>query len=207
MKKFNVKENLQVVVSEKFKKDIRFAVESTYNGRNEYGVTMYDKQFIATVVTFNPTNQEVECFSSRHYVDTTNTVAVDKAIQESINNISNSQEYSQNELIAVIKASEFEYHVDTGYPSKEEREVRNLKLENKYMSLYIDIVSRANESKNDIPIEELNLSLRSYNCLKRADYNTIGEIKNASLDDMMKVRNLGYTSLSEIEEVLNIKFA
>ena len=49
-------------------------------------------------------------------------------------------------------------------------------------------------------IDELELSVRSYNCLKRAGINTVEELINRSSDDMMKVRNLGRKSL---EEVLN----
>ena len=50
------------------------------------------------------------------------------------------------------------------------------------------------------------LSLRSYNCLLRAGYKTVQQVKEATLQEMLKVRNLGYTSLEEIQEVLNIKF-
>jgi DNA-directed RNA polymerase subunit alpha len=49
-------------------------------------------------------------------------------------------------------------------------------------------------------IEELDLSVRSYNCLKRAGINTVEDLASKTEDDMMKVRNLGRKSL---EEVLN----
>ena len=48
-------------------------------------------------------------------------------------------------------------------------------------------------------IEELDLSVRSYNCLKRAGINTVLELANKSEDDMMKVRNLGRKSLRRSE--------
>ena len=48
-------------------------------------------------------------------------------------------------------------------------------------------------------IEELDLSVRSYNCLKRAGINTVEELTNRSEDDMMKVRNLGKKSLEEVK--------
>lgn len=54
----------------------------------------------------------------------------------------------------------------------------------------------------EMPIEELDLSVRSYNCLKRATINTIGELTQKTADDMMKVRNLGKKSLEEVEEKL-----
>ena len=48
-------------------------------------------------------------------------------------------------------------------------------------------------------IEELDLSVRSYNCLKRAGINTVYELTQRSEDDMMKVRNLGKKSLEEVQ--------
>ena len=51
-------------------------------------------------------------------------------------------------------------------------------------------------------IEELDLSVRSYNCLKRAAINTVQELANKSMEDMMKVRNLGKKSLEEVERKL-----
>ena len=47
-------------------------------------------------------------------------------------------------------------------------------------------------------IEELDLSVRSYNCLKRAGINTVEELTNKTPEDMMKVRNLGRKSLEEV---------
>ena len=47
-------------------------------------------------------------------------------------------------------------------------------------------------------IEELDLSVRSFNCLKRAGINTVGDLVNKSEDEMMKVRNLGRKSLEEV---------
>ena len=54
----------------------------------------------------------------------------------------------------------------------------------------------------EMPIEELDLSVRPYNCLKRAGINTIGELVQKTPEDMMKVRNLGKKSLEEVEEKL-----
>lgn len=47
-------------------------------------------------------------------------------------------------------------------------------------------------------IDELELSVRSYNCLKRAQINTVGDLTQKSEDDMMKIRNLGKKSLDEV---------
>src|SRR5699024_535207 len=51
-------------------------------------------------------------------------------------------------------------------------------------------------------IEELDLSVRSYNCLKRAGINTVQELANKTEDDMMRVRNLGRKSLDEVKNKL-----
>lgn len=50
----------------------------------------------------------------------------------------------------------------------------------------------------NMPIEELDLTVRSYNCLKRAGINTVEELCNRTSEDMMKVRNLGRKSLEEV---------
>lgn len=54
----------------------------------------------------------------------------------------------------------------------------------------------------DMTIEELDLSVRSYNCLKRAGINTVEELTLKTVEDMMKVRNLGKKSLEEVEQKL-----
>lgn len=51
----------------------------------------------------------------------------------------------------------------------------------------------------DKTIEELDLSVRSYNCLKRADIQTVKDLTERTEADMMKVRNLGTKSLDEIK--------
>ena len=51
-------------------------------------------------------------------------------------------------------------------------------------------------------IDELDLSVRSYNCLKRAGINTVEELIQRSEADMMKVRNLGRKSLDEVVQKL-----
>ena len=50
----------------------------------------------------------------------------------------------------------------------------------------------------EMTIEELDLSVRAFNCLKRAGVNTVGDLINKSPDEMMKVRNLGKKSLEEV---------
>ena len=54
----------------------------------------------------------------------------------------------------------------------------------------------------EMTVEELDLSVRSFNCLKRANINTVEELTNKSEQDMMKVRNLGKKSLDEVRNKL-----
>jgi len=63
------------------------------------------------------------------------------------------------------------------------------------------MVEKEEEQKDrllEMTIEELDLSVRSYNCLKRAGINTLGELVQRDEEDMMKVRNLGKKSLEEV---------
>lgn len=67
------------------------------------------------------------------------------------------------------------------------------------------MVEKEEESKDkvlEMTIEELDLSVRSYNCLKRAGINTVQELVMKSEEDMMKVRNLGKKSLEEVQQKL-----
>jgi len=70
----------------------------------------------------------------------------------------------------------------------------------------VEVMSdREDDERNrllDMNIEELELSVRSFNCLKRAGINTVGELIQRSPDDMMKIRNLGKKSLEEVEAKL-----
>lgn len=68
------------------------------------------------------------------------------------------------------------------------------------------MVEKEEEQKDkllEMTIEELDLSVRSYNCLKRAGINTVEELISKSEEDMMKVRNLGKKSLEEVINKLN----
>lgn len=85
------------------------------------------------------------------------------------------------------------------------------KVLSEHLNLFIDLSENAKtvdvmvEKEEDpidrvleMNIDELELSVRSYNCLKRAGINTVEELINRSSDDMMKVRNLGRKSLEEV---------
>lgn len=85
------------------------------------------------------------------------------------------------------------------------------KVLSEHLSLFIDLSENAKtaevmvEKEDDekekvleMSIDELELSVRSYNCLKRAGINTVEELANKTSEDMMKVRNLGRKSLEEV---------
>ena len=89
------------------------------------------------------------------------------------------------------------------------------KVLSEHLGLFIDLSENArkvevmSEKKSDekekvleMNIDELELSVRSYNCLKRAGINTVEELINKSPEDMMKVRNLGKKSLEEVLDKL-----
>ena len=70
--------------------------------------------------------------------------------------------------------------------------------------------SETNTTRLEKPIEELDLSVRSFNCLKRAGINTLAELTKKTEEEMMRVRNLGRKSLKEVKEKLedlNLGFA
>ena len=59
------------------------------------------------------------------------------------------------------------------------------------------------DAVRDLPIDELELSVRAFNCLKRAEINTIGELTDKTEDELTPVRNLGKKSVDEIKEKLS----
>ncbi|MDD3478231.1 MAG: DNA-directed RNA polymerase subunit alpha [Candidatus Izemoplasmatales bacterium] len=87
-----------------------------------------------------------------------------------------------------------------------------VELSNRAMSEDFMIERKSEETVRNLekPIEDLDLSVRSYNCLKRAGIHTLGELIEKTEEDMMKVRNLGKKSLKEVKqklEELNLSLA
>lgn len=70
------------------------------------------------------------------------------------------------------------------------------------MEIMIEKEEDQKEKALEMTIEELELSVRSFNCLKRASINTVEELTERTEDDMMKVRNLGKKSLDEVKNKL-----
>ena len=88
-------------------------------------------------------------------------------------------------------------------------------LLNEHLKLFVDLSEEASiaevlvekddkgkEKILEMTIEELDLSVRSFNCLKRAGINTVDDLINKSEEEMMKVRNLGKKSFDEVKEKL-----
>lgn len=69
-------------------------------------------------------------------------------------------------------------------------------------STVVEKVETPKDKLLDMTIEELDLSVRSFNCLKRANINTVEDLINKTQDEMIKVRNLGRKSLEEVEHKL-----
>lgn len=89
------------------------------------------------------------------------------------------------------------------------------KIMMEHLNIFVDLTDEAQhaeimvekeedqkEKVLEMTIEELDLSVRSYNCLKRAGINTVQELANKTEEDMMKVRNLGRKSLEEVKAKL-----
>lgn len=89
------------------------------------------------------------------------------------------------------------------------------KILSDHLNLFINLTDRAKNTEIlvekgepardkilEMTIEELDLSVRSYNCLKRAGINTVEDLINKTEDEMMKVRNLGRKSLEEVVQKL-----
>jgi len=89
------------------------------------------------------------------------------------------------------------------------------KILNEHLNIFVGLTDEAQnaeimvekeedqkEKVLEMTIEELDLSVRSYNCLKRAGINTVQELANKTEEDMMKVRNLGRKSLEEVKAKL-----
>ena len=85
------------------------------------------------------------------------------------------------------------------------------KILNEHLNLFVDLSEEAgnvevmvvkdtdsNKQTLEMTVEELDLSVRSFNCLKRANIHKVGDLIEKTEDDMMKVRNLGKKSLDEV---------
>ena len=79
----------------------------------------------------------------------------------------------------------------------------NLTDEARHAEIMVEKEETQKEKMLEMTIEELDLSVRSYNCLKRAGINTVQELTNKSEPEMIKVRNIGRKSLEEVKNKLH----
>ena len=106
--------------------------------------------------------------------------------------------------------------VTNGVISAQEAVSLAAKVLTEHLNLFVNLSDKGTNTevmveKNDqgkekaleMTIEELDLSVRSFNCLKRANINTVEDLTNKTEDEMMKVRNLGRKSLDEVIDKLN----
>ena len=102
-----------------------------------------------------------------------------------------------------------------GTMTPEEATSLGAKILTEHLNLFIGLTEHVNdveimvekeedkkEKVLEMTVEELDLSVRSYNCLKRAGLNTVEELTQRTEEDMMKVRNLGKKSLEEVQSKL-----
>ena len=90
------------------------------------------------------------------------------------------------------------------------------KILNEHLNLFVDLSDEARKAEImvereetikekvlEMTIEELDMSVRSFNCLKRAGIDTVEDLTNRTEEDMIKVRNLGKKSLEEVIQKLH----
>ena len=108
-------------------------------------------------------------------------------------------------------------HVETnGTISAKEAVSLGAKILNEHLNLFVDLSDEAKKAEImverpetqkekvlEMVIEELDMSVRSFNCLKRAGINTVEDLTNRTEEDMIKVRNLGKKSLEEVIQKLH----
>ena len=93
---------------------------------------------------------------------------------------------------------------------------QSAKILSKHLRLFVNLTEKVDEVEEvddpeeenrekilEMTIEELDLSVRSFNCLKRAGINTVGELTRKTSEEMMKIRNLGKKSMEEIQQKLD----
>ena len=112
-----------------------------------------------------------------------------KGFREHYNN-ANSLKFVYEEICGEIK-----YLLEYGYLSSETVYLKTI-MDRYKLSIEIE----KHESNDDCDIEDLDLSIRAYNCLKQAEINKISDLKGKTEEDLMRVRNLGRKGTEEVIE-------
>ncbi|MDY5982159.1 MAG: DNA-directed RNA polymerase subunit alpha [Anaeroplasma sp.] len=157
----------------------------------------------------------VSSVANKEYSRSVGVIAID-SIYTPIVNVAFNVEKTRVEGVNVASFDKLEIEVTTNgsITAKEALAVAS-KMMIEHLNVVVELSEKANETdymieteddnqgrKLDMTIDELDLTVRSYNCLKRAGINTVGELTEKSEEDMIKVRNLGRKSLKEIKEKL-----
>lgn len=157
----------------------------------------------------------VSSVANKEYSRSVGVIAID-SIYTPIVNVAFNVEKTRVEGVNVASFDKLEIEVTTNgsITAKEALAVAS-KMMIEHLNVVVELSEKANETdymieteddnqsrKFDMTIDELDLTVRSYNCLKRAGINTVGELTEKSEEDMIKVRNLGRKSLKEIKEKL-----
>ena len=65
-----------------------------------------------------------------------------------------------------------------------------------------EVAEPETSAESQVPLEEINLSVRAYNCLKRAQVNTVSDLMTFSYEDLLEIKNFGAKSADEVIEAL-----
>ncbi len=143
-----------------------------------------------------------------------NTIAID-SIYTPVKNVSFNVEKTRSENVANCDKLTIEVSTNGAINPKEALAIAS-KMMIEHLNVVVDLSEQARDTDYmtekdekgsnttlDMSIDELDLSVRSYNCLKRAGINSVSDLINKSEEDMMKVKNLGRKSLKEVKEKLD----
>ena len=157
----------------------------------------------------------VSSAANKEYNQSVGVISID-SIYTPIVNVAFNVEKTRVENVNVASFDKLEIEVQTnGSISAKEAIAMASKMMINHLEVVVELSEKASVSdymieteddtqnrKLEMTIDELDLSVRSQNCLRRAGLNTVAELSTKSEEDMMKVRNLGRKSLKEIKEKL-----
>ena len=220
MKEFN-KNNNHLEYPETLLVQLDITPESYGNYYNEI-VPNFETNLEKAMENSNLTDREVYCLKA-YYKELRNLedigkslnitrARVDQIIRKAIMKLKHSskelliQGKDKFELISLNEKEEIikEFKEKIGYDLIIEW-IGNHEITEELLKLCYSIINTYHnrpKGKEETPIEDLDLSVRSYNCLKRGGIHTLKDLTSMTRDNMMKVRNLGKRSLKEIESKL-----
>ncbi|MCI5583312.1 MAG: DNA-directed RNA polymerase subunit alpha [Anaeroplasma sp.] len=157
----------------------------------------------------------VSSVANKEYNRSVGVIAID-SIYTPIVNVAFNVEKTRVENVNVASFDKLEIEVTTnGSITAKEAIAIASKMMIEHLQVVVELSEKASSTeymieaeddnqnrKLEMTIDELDLSVRSYNCLKRAGLNTVAELAAKSEEEMIKVRNLGKKSLKEIKEKL-----